>query len=130
MIKGICGMSAITIQQMADRVAALLQERMGLRGQGLAAKLKSGGRTVPQRVREAGMRLARAAEMAQNPKLLLQIDMEKVAADYDVCVRQLGALNAGARRRAFLAGTATRIALSLLVLGVLVALFVYWRGLV
>ncbi len=123
-------MSAITIQQMADRVAALLEERLRLRGKGLAAKLKSGGRALPRRVRDAGNRLANAAEMAGNPKLLLQVDIEKVSADYDLCVRHLGSMDAGARRRALFAGTATRIALSLMVLAAMVAVFIYWRGIV
>ena len=33
-------MSAVTIQQMADRVAQLLEERLGLGGRDLSAKLK------------------------------------------------------------------------------------------
>ena len=55
-------MSALTIQQMADRVAQLLKERLGLGGKGLAAKMKRAGRLLPRKVRDAGKQLAVSAQ--------------------------------------------------------------------
>ena len=72
-------MSAVTIQQMADRVAGLMEERLRIRGVGLAEKLRKGGRLLPRRVRVAAEFLAQAAAMAQNAKLLMQIDDGAVA---------------------------------------------------
>ncbi len=121
-------MSAITIQQMADRVAALMEERLRLRGAGLEAKLKKGRRMLPRKVRLAAERLSQAASMAQNPRLLLQIDQEAVAAAYDTCLRHLGGLDVAGRRMTALINIAASIAFSVLVVGVLLLAVLYWRG--
>lgn len=121
-------MNAVAIQQMADRVAQLLEERLALRGRGLAAKLGRGGRLLPRRVREGAELLATAAERAANPKLLGQIDMTEVAEAYDVCVRHLTTIDPSTRRRETVAGMVGFVGygiffLILALIGVLV-----WRG--
>lgn len=121
-------MGAVTIQQMADRIAALMEDRLRLRGAGLQAKLRQAGRSLPRNVRLAGGRLAEAAAMAQNPRLLAQIDEARVAADYDLCLRHLSALNPAGRRRAALTGMATSIVFVLLAVAALTGLVLWWRG--
>lgn len=121
-------MSAISILQMADRVAKLMEERLRIRGDGLRAKLKKGGRLLPRKVRAAADRLADAADMAQNPKLLLQLDHSAVAESYDICVRHLGGIDAAGRRRTRLLGVAASAAFSLLAVGLLVLGVLRWRG--
>ncbi|HMO07747.1 MAG TPA: hypothetical protein PKD10_08875 [Paracoccaceae bacterium] len=121
-------MGAVAIQQMADRVAALMEERLNLRGQGLEGKLRKGGRALPRRVREAATRLAEAAHMSQSPKLLMQVDEGKVATDYDLCVRHLSAVSTWDRRKAAILGTTTSILMSLAVVAVLLVLVLRWRG--
>lgn len=123
-------MSALSIQQMADRVAGLMQDRLGVRGTGLGAKLRTGGRRLPRKVRLAAEELARSAELAQNPKLLLQIDHDQLAENYDLCLRHLGGLKP---RAAWLDGTvavAASIAMSVLLVVVLVIALMRWRGLI
>lgn len=121
-------MGAVAIQQMADRVAALMEERLRLRGQGLEAKLKRGGRALPRRVRDAASRLAVAAHHSQNPKLLLQIDEERVAQDYDICLRHLGTLGQWDRRRGVLLRITASVLLPLLVVMGGVIAVLRWRG--
>lgn len=123
-------MGAATIQQMADRIAALLEERLRIRGKGLAAKMKRAGRMLPRGVRQAGRRLAEAAAMAQNPKLLPQVDEGKVAADYDLCLRHLSGLSLWDRRKAAVTSTATSIIFILLAVALLTAGVLRWRGLI
>ncbi|MFD1809536.1 hypothetical protein ACFSHQ_19910 [Gemmobacter lanyuensis] len=60
-------MGAVTIQQMADRVAALLEDRLRIRGATLTDKARRARRQLPRRVRQAVDRLAAASEMARNP---------------------------------------------------------------
>ena len=121
-------MSAVTIQQMADRVAGLMEERLRIRGVGLAEKLRKGGRLLPRRVRVAAEFLAQAAAMAQNAKLLMQIDDGAVAGAYDTCLRHLGGVDAGDRRRGVVVGVAASISFSVLVVVVLLGAVLYWRG--
>lgn len=123
-------MSAISIQQMADRVAALMEDRLGARGTGLEAKLHARGSALPRKVRHAADDLARSAAMAHNPKLLLQIDHEALARNYDLCLRHLSALKP---RSGLWQGTlsiAGSIAMSLLVVVALIAALLRWRGLI
>ena len=121
-------MSAITIQQMADRVAGLLEDRLRLRGVGLSEKLRKGGRLLPRKVRAAAEFLAQSAKMAQNAKLLMQIDDGAVAEAYDLCLRHLGGVKAGDRRRGMILGVAASIAFSVLVVALLVGAVLNWRG--
>lgn len=121
-------MSAVTIQQMADRVAGLLEERLRIRGTGLEEKLRKAGRLLPRKVRSAAEFLAQAAASAQNPKLLLQIDNSAVAEAYDLCLRHLGGVDAGDRRRGLIVGVAASIAFSVLVVALLLGAVLYWRG--
>lgn len=122
-------MGAITIQQMADRVAGLMEDRLRARGDGLAAKLRSGGRKLPRRVRKAAEELAEAAHMSQNPKLLLQINEENVANAYDICVRYLSPLGSVARRKRGLGAIAAQVVFGLIVVAALAIVVMKSRGL-
>ena len=121
-------MGAGTIQQMADRVASLMDERLGIGGDGLKAKLKRGGRLLPHRVRVAAGKLADAAEMAKNPRLLMQVDEGALAEAYDLCVRHLGSINRRERRIGALVGFLASIAFGVLVLAGVVLAVLRWRG--
>lgn len=123
-------MTAVAIRQMADRVGALMDERLCIRGTGLDDRLARGGRLLPLRVRKAARGLAAAAEGARDPRRLMQIDFEQVSADYDICVRHLTGLGPWARWM----GTALTFARVSLAAGLLAAGVGYalmrWRGLV
>ncbi|WP_309663978.1 hypothetical protein [Tabrizicola sp.] len=121
-------MSAVTIQQMADRVAQLMEERLAIRGRGLATKLRRAGRGLPRRVRDAGAGLAEAAAKARNPKLLGQIDMGQVSDHYDICVRHLITIDPTKRRREFIGGVLSSAGLGLLIAGLGLIAFLVWRG--
>ena len=123
-------MSAVTIQQMVERVSRLMEDRLAVRGATLTDKLRKGGRLLPRKVRAAAGRLGVAGAHAQNPRLLLQIDEAVVSKDYDICVRHLTAINAGAGLRRMLGSMATSVAFGLLVLGVAVIAVLKWRGFV
>lgn len=121
-------MSAISIQQMADRVAKLMDERLGAGGKTLSDKLKKAGRHLPRKVRSAADVLANAASMAQNPKLLLQIDHDAVSSAYDACVKHLMTVNPNKRRMDRLVGIAASVAFSVLAVVVLAIAVLRWRG--
>jgi len=121
-------MSAVTIQQMADRVAGLMEERLGIRGNGLSEKLQRGGRSLPRQVRSAAKELADFAEKAKNPKLLVQIDQARVATCYDICLRHLSALRAGSAGLRIVGRITVTVVLGLLVMGALVMMVQRMQG--
>jgi hypothetical protein len=121
-------MSAVTIQQMAERVADLMEERLNVRGKGLTEKVRKAGRLLPRKVRLAAEQLSDAAERSKNPKLLLQINEAAVAEAYDVCSKHLVKIDAGSRRIVMVLGMASSIVGLLLVVAVIAAGVLYWRG--
>ncbi|MCX7288198.1 MAG: hypothetical protein NTW20_11765 [Rhodobacterales bacterium] len=121
-------MSAVAIQQMADRVAQLLEERLSLGGQDLAAKLQRGGRLLPKRVRDGAEFLAASAEKAKNPKLLGQVDMGAVSDAYDACVRHLITLDPARRRKDAWNGAISFVGYGLVFLIIAIIAVLVWRG--
>ena len=121
-------MSAVTIQQMAERITALMEQQLRLKGKDLREKLRKGGRILPRRVRAAAEELADAAEKSQNPKLLLQIDETAVVAAYDVCSKHLSKIDAGYLWTSSMLRTASSIVISLFVVVLLAVGVLYWRG--
>jgi len=123
-------MSAVTIQQMADRVAGLLEQKLRVGGKGLAIKVRKAGRRLPKQVRVAAEALVQAFEMSKSARLMHQIDDELVAEAYDLCLRHLGGVDAADRRKGVAVGIAGSIVFSLLMVAGLVLVVVWWRGLV
>ncbi|MGL6211472.1 MAG: hypothetical protein ACRC14_16745 [Paracoccaceae bacterium] len=123
-------MSAVTTQQMVDRVAVLFEQKLRVRGATLADKVRKAGRRLPKKVRLAAEALAQAGQMAGNPRLMHQIDPGVVADAYDTCVRHLGGMDLADRRRGMLVGIAGSIAFSLLVVAGLLVAVLWWRGLI
>jgi hypothetical protein len=121
-------MSSVAIQQMADRVAQLLGERLGIAGKDLSSRLRKAGRLLPRRVRDGAQLLADAAEKAQNPKLLGQIDMGAVSDAYDTCVKHLTAIDPAERRRSALSGMVGFVGGGLFLLTIGIIAVLVWRG--
>jgi hypothetical protein len=113
----------------AERLAKLIEERLNVRGQGLAAKLGRGGRKLPRAVREAGEQLLLAQRMAQNPKLARQIDHARIAAACDVAERMLGRIDPFERRKTVVINWLAGNAFNILVVLALVLVLIAWRGL-
>ncbi|MGL5010084.1 MAG: hypothetical protein ACRC6I_09385, partial [Paracoccaceae bacterium] len=109
-------MSAVTVQQMAQRVSGLLEERLLARGEGLDDKLTRVRRQLPRRVRHAAQRLAVAEAKSAVPKLLLQVDEGEVARDYDICVRYLTTISPLRGPTAAIIRVVTSVGIGLLVL--------------
>lgn len=119
---------SMAIQQMADRVAQLLEEKLSLGGRDLATKLRRGKRLLPRKVRDAADALAAAAEKARNPKLIGQVDMGQVADAYDLCVRHLAGIDPAERRRGTMVSMVESVGIGVLILGVVVVGVMYWLG--
>lgn len=119
---------SISVQQMADRVADLMETRLQVKGASLSEKVKRGGHHLPRRVREAASILARNDETSRIPKLFRQVDLEGAALAYDVCVRHLNPLGASTRRANYAWSVLRTLAGGLAVTCVVGATLLAWRG--
>lgn len=122
-------MGAASVQQMADRVADLMQERLGVKGATLAEKVKRGGRKLPRKVRDEAEYLSLAAAQAVNPKLYLRLDHERIAQAYDICVKHLVGVRRWERRQEAFMRVFGRIALILVTVLALALGVMLWQGL-
>lgn len=120
----------MAVRDMADEVAALMEDRLGIGGRGLAEKLRRGGRLLPRRIRREAGRLARAAEAAQNPRLIPLQDMERLRRAHGLCVAHLRPIGLWRRRRGRLADLLAFGVLVLVLAGGTVLALAVWRGLV
>lgn len=114
------------IDKMNGEVAALLEDRLKLRGKGLRGKL--GHRNFPSEIRAEAEFLVRAATEAQSPKLSLQLERGRIAAAHATCIAFLQPIGRRERRIDTLLSIAASAAFVLLVVfGVAVALL-RWQG--
>lgn len=121
-------MGPAAIHAMTDRVAQLMEDKLAIRGKGLAAKLKRGGRLLPKQVRLAAQNLVRAADMANSPKLAMQVDNGQVTSAYDACMKHLSALPAASGWGGLALASLRSIAFAVLVVGAGVIGYLVWRG--
>lgn len=121
-------MASGSIKEMAESVAALMEQRLRIRGTTLAEKLRRGGRSLPRGIRAEAALLAEAASQAGHPRLLRQIDQDRVTRAYETCLRHLQGLDRAARRRAAVMGMVESIAFRLLAMALLMAAVLHWRG--
>jgi hypothetical protein len=119
-----------TIEQMVSEVRAGLREKLGLRGQTLAAQLRRGGRLLPRHIRNDATYLAQIVPLAENPRLQRMIDQSKVRQAHRNVLVYLASIDLAARRRAAALNMVASIAFGLLVTAVLTILVLWWRGFV
>lgn len=123
-------MGVTTVQQMADRVAGLMETRLRVPGKGLREKLRRGGRRLPRKIRREAEYLAEVSELALHPKVQMMLDEVRIAAAYDTCVRYLNPLGAADRFKSALVGVGGSIAFALLVVAAGLIGVLVWRGLI
>ncbi len=121
-------MGPAAIHAMTDRVAQLMEDKLAIRGKGLATKLKRGGRMLPRQVRMAAQSLVQAADMANSPKLAMQVDNGQVTSAYDACMKHLSALPAARFWGGHVLSSLRSIAFAVLVIGAAVIGYLVWRG--
>lgn len=98
--------NAIIILQKSDRIAELLEERVGVKGPTLDDRLRRARRALPRQARGAADRIAVARQMALTGGFR-DVDAPAFDDDYRVLLRHLQALDPNATRRALLGGIMT-----------------------
>ncbi len=119
-------MSAASIRQMAERIAALVEDRLRLPRKGLdtARYLLKAERHVPKSVARELRVLAEAASLTDDPADLRRVDYARLATAYETCLKHLNGLPQGVRRMRFLAEVSRNIWVNLTVFALI--LLVLW----
>ena len=114
--------------EQADRLANLIEERLGIRGQGLEAKLRRAGRLIPKRIRADAGLLVDAARNEANPKLARLLDQASIQAAARNVETWLAGIDPAERRVNRIIGFLSSNALNLMATGTLVIVVLVWRG--
>ena len=121
-------MKSASVEQMADRVAALMGDRLGVRGRTLGDKVRRGGARLPRKIRAEAELLNRAIAEAGNPVLRTRMDHTRVAAAFDACMRHLRPIGGRQRWRNRILDLAAQVAFITLATGLLLLATLVWRG--
>lgn len=120
----------MSLDARLDKIAALMEDRLGLRGDGFEEKFTRAGRLLPRKLRREGALIVAARDMADHPKLARRIDdrrLHKAAKAFERYLTRVDPNEARVTRWInWAAGNAFNIAL---VLGLALAV-IAWRGLV
>ncbi|MCB2128955.1 MAG: hypothetical protein KDE03_07710 [Rhodobacteraceae bacterium] len=121
-------MSERTVEEMAEDVSALMARRLGMRNGRLDEKLRRAGRLLPRKVRREVAYLARAAELAQIPKLRAQLDYGRLNRAHAACIAHLKPLGGAERRKKIALDIATSAAVAVFVVAGLVVVYFGWQS--
>ncbi len=116
------------LDDRADRLAALIEERLGVRGNGLEAKLNRAGRRLPRWVRREAGRLVEARRMAAHPKLMRRTDPDALDRAFGRCESWLRGIDPAERRKDRILGPLAVNAFNLLVVAGLFIAYLVWAG--
>ncbi|EPX80899.1 hypothetical protein thalar_01121 [Litoreibacter arenae DSM 19593] len=118
----------MVVDQLAERISALLREKLGIRGPSLEAQTRRAGRTLPRHVRRAALALADAERMAQAPTMRLRLDPGQVSAAYDTCLRYLEGVDEKALKSKAFFGFASTVIVQIVVVAGVAITVLRWRG--
>lgn len=113
-----------------DKIAALMEERLGIRGDGFEAKVARAGRLLPRRLRREGALIVEARALATHPKLARRVDDRRLRRAARAFERYLTRVDAGERRVTRWINWAAGNALNIVLVLALALAVIAWRGLV
>jgi len=120
-------MSSASVRQLSDRIAALVEQRMGLRRSGDTPKdLRRAAGYLPRKIGAALELLATAHEKSADPVSYALINQEKLAAAYDLSLSHIDKMDPGFRRRQYLKDLSGSLWVNLSLLVVLAGLGWYF----
>ncbi|MCM2561590.1 hypothetical protein M8756_05220 [Lutimaribacter sp. EGI FJ00015] len=118
-------------QELARKTAhlnTLLEQKLGLRKGGLAARANRAGRDLPAWVRRNLQQLAEAETMASHPKLARMLDGQALEKAYTAAAAHLADIDPRERRKDRLLGLLGGLAFNMLLFAALVLALLRWQG--
>ena len=121
----------IDARDMEDKAQALrqlLQDKFGVRSRSLRQALKRAGRRLPRAMRRQGEVLVRAEQLAAIPKLARQMRAADVDAAYNSLTSHLEAIDVADRRKGWWLSLAGSVATNMLLVITAFLIWLWWRG--
>ena len=118
----------MSYQNRADHLAAMMEERLGIRGPGLRAKLRRAGRLLPTHVRRDAMVLVDALQYAGNPKLARRLDAAAIDRACRNVEEYLSVIDPQERRVKRLLAVLSSAAVAVLATAAMTVTVLVWRG--
>lgn len=112
----------------SDRLAELIEERLGVRGRGLEAKLRRAGRLLPRWLRREASQLVKAERLMSHPKLMMQADPAALDRAFRHCETWLKTIDPAERRKSRMLGFLGVNAANLLIVAGLFIAYLVWAG--
>ena len=116
------------MHERAERLATLMEERLDIRGMGIAAKTRRSGRKVPRWVRRELDALVEGMKLAENPKLAPRVDYQRIDSGTAKVEKWLLDVDAWDRRRGVAVEWGAGLAFNLLVVVAILIALLGWRG--
>ena len=117
-----------TVTMRSDRLADLIEKRLGVRGRGLEAKLRKAGRLLPRWLRHEASRLVEAERLMAHPKLRMQTDPTTLDRAYRQCEKWLKAVDPAERRKGRVLAFLGVNAANLLIVSAAFIAYLVWAG--
>ncbi len=117
-----------TITVHAEALADLIEDRLGVRGRGLEAKLRRAGRAIPRYVRREAQKIVEASRLLAHPRLSRQVDPEGLDSAYRRCETWLMSVDPSERRKNRIIGFLATNAFNLVVIATGLILWAVWTG--
>jgi len=117
-----------SVEDRANLLAKLIEERLGIRGRGLEVKLRRAGRALPRYVRREAGKIADAVKLSANPKLMRQVDPMGIEAAFGKCERWLKSVDPKERRKDRILGFLAVNAFNLLAISGAFIAWAVWTG--
>ena len=106
----------------------LIEERLGVRGRGLEAKLRRAGRMLPRWIRREAAQLVEAERRMGHPKLMMQTDPVLLETAYDRCETWLKTVDPAERRKDRVLGLLAVNSLNMIFVAAAFLSYLVWSG--
>ncbi|NSX56025.1 hypothetical protein [Parasulfitobacter algicola] len=116
------------IQKDIQKVSTLMEQKLSLRGKTLGQKAKRAKRFLPRYLIKNAEYLDSVLKLTENPKLIPMIDQVRVDRAIKGLTRYLNTIDEKKRRRTALLNAFSIAGLNILLVGVALAVFLYWQG--
>jgi len=131
-LKGLTGGDSVMLNEellvRSDRIATMMEERLGVRGKGLEAKLNRAGRRLPKWVRREAERLVQAERVLGHPKLMMQTDPVAINDAAKRREKYLKSVDPAERRKDAILGFLAVNSLNMLLIAASIIAYMAWLG--